>query len=103
IVKFVQKVMNNNSFAYKPARLGSSFSSMSISKLEQYAIYVNMSQIQGSYPVDQDIMDQFQNIIRGSKFLAKSNGITQLSIALRPDTLGDIRLRLKQVGGVMTE
>ncbi|HLR66148.1 flagellar hook-length control protein FliK [Virgibacillus alimentarius] len=102
IVNFVQKVMNNNSFGYKPAGLGSSFSSMSISKLEQYAIYVNMSQIQGSYPVDQDIMDQFQNIIRRSKFLAKSNGINQLSIALRPDTLGEIRLRLTQVGGDMT-
>src|SRR5699024_85010 len=102
IVNFVQKVMNNNSFGYKPAGLGSSFSSMSISKLEQYAIYVNMSQIQGSYPVDQDIMDQFQNIIRRSKFLAKPNGINQLSIALRPDTLGEIRLRLTQVGGDMT-
>ncbi|WP_156289066.1 flagellar hook-length control protein FliK [Oceanobacillus salinisoli] len=71
-----------------------------MSKLEQYAIHINQSQ--GAQPANQQLLDQFENIIKSSKFLAKPNGTNQLSITIQPHNLGEMRIRLLQVNGEMT-
>lgn len=74
-------------------------SMMPISRLEQYVMYMN--QTQGTSSVDQQLIDQFQTILSRSNFLASNNGINQLSIALKPENLGDMLVRLTEINGEM--
>ncbi|WP_047981268.1 flagellar hook-length control protein FliK [Ornithinibacillus contaminans] len=69
-------------------------------KLEQFVIYVNQNQ--SSQSVEQQVMDQFQQVMKSSKFMTTPNGLNQLSIALRPDNLGEMMIRLTQINGEMT-
>ncbi|MUK89912.1 hypothetical protein GMD78_16195 [Ornithinibacillus sp. L9] len=75
-------------------------SSMPMSKVEQFVIYVN--QTQEAQPVDKQLIDQFQKVMKTSKFLQMPNGTNQLSITLRPDNLGEMMVKLTQVNGEMT-
>lgn len=74
--------------------------SMPISKLEQYAIYINQSQTTKS--ADDQLMEQFTKIINSSKLPSAPNGMNQLSITLRPDNLGEMMVRFTQINGEMT-
>lgn len=74
-------------------------SSMPISRLEQYVMYMN--QAQGTTQIDQQLMDQFQTIMNRSNFLSSNNGINQLSIALKPENLGEMLVRLTEINGEM--
>lgn len=69
-------------------------------KLEQYVIYVNQNQKPGA--VESQLIEQFQQVMKTSKFLSMPNGVNQLSIALRPDNLGEMMVRLTEINGEMT-
>lgn len=69
-------------------------------KLEQYVIYVNQNQNPGA--VESQLIEQFQQVMKTSKFLSMPNGVNQLSIALRPDNLGEMMVRLTEINGEMT-
>lgn len=73
--------------------------SMPMSKVEQYVIHVNQSQ--GASSVDQQMIQQFEKIMQSSRFLSQPNGRMQLSIMLRPDNLGEMRIRFTQIDGEM--
>ena len=75
-------------------------SNMPMSKLEQYVIHIN--QTQESQSVDKQLIDQFQNVMKTSRFLSMNNGVNQLSITLRPDNLGEMMVRLTEINGEMT-
>ncbi|AVQ99047.1 hypothetical protein OBCHQ24_08515 [Oceanobacillus iheyensis] len=71
-----------------------------MSQVEQLVIHVNSTQSTKS--PDKQLLEQFQQLIQSSKFAAKSNGTTQLSISLRPENLGDMMVKLTQINGEMT-
>lgn len=75
-------------------------SSLPMSKLEQYVIHIQQGQ--GAQPVDKQMMDQLQNMIKSQRFLTLNNGFKQLSISLRPENLGDMMVRLTELNGEMT-
>ncbi|WP_099158100.1 flagellar hook-length control protein FliK [Virgibacillus ndiopensis] len=101
VTKWVQNALHNQIQLDKPTgQQAVSVSTMPMSQLEQYIIYANQSQ--SSKPVDQQIMEQFQKVVKTSKFLSANNGTSQLSIALRPENLGEMMVKLTQVNGEMT-
>lgn len=73
--------------------------SMPMSKVEQFIIHLNQSQ--NTQSADQQLIEQFQKVMKSSRFIAKPNGVSQLSIALRPHHLGEIMVRLTQIDGEM--
>lgn len=75
-------------------------SNQPISKVEQYVIYMNQNVT--TEPVDKQLIDQFQQVIRTSRFLTMNNGVNQLSISLRPDNLGEMMVRFTEINGEMT-
>lgn len=75
-------------------------SSVPISRLEQHVIHIN--QTETSEPAAKQLIDQFQSAMRTSRFLSMNNGVNQLSIAIRPDNLGEMMVRLTEINGEMT-
>ncbi|WP_068672391.1 flagellar hook-length control protein FliK [Oceanobacillus sp. Castelsardo] len=71
-----------------------------LSKIEQYVIHLNNNQ--ETSKVNQQLIKQFESIIKTSRFLASPNGTNQLSIILNPENLGQIRIKLVQMNGEMT-
>src|SRR5690625_7979992 len=68
-----------------------------LSKVEQYVIYLNQGG--ASQSEDKQFIDQFQQVMRTSRFLSFNNGVNQLSIALRPDNLGEMMVRFTELDG----
>lgn len=75
------------------------FTTIPMSKVEQYFIHVNPTQ--NTYSVDQQVIEQFEKIMNSSRFLSQPNGRMQLSIMLRPDHLGEMRINFTQINGEM--
>src|SRR5690625_83745 len=71
---------------------------MPMSEIQQYTIHV--TSLDRVDKVSDEIMTQFNNIIRKSNFL-KTDNMNQLSITLRPDNLGSMTVRFTQVDGEM--
>lgn len=72
----------------------------SLSKIEQYVIHLNNNQETST--VNQQLIRQFESIIKTSRFFASPNGTNQLSITLNPENLGELRIKLMQINGEMT-
>ncbi|SHF51630.1 flagellar hook-length control protein FliK [Ornithinibacillus halophilus] len=92
----------NQDLSVSESGIGQKVTSMSaipITKVEQYVIHVQQTQQSGT--VEQQVMDQFQKVIKTSKFMSLPNGNQQLSIALRPENLGEMMVRLTQINGEM--
>ncbi|HLR07930.1 MAG TPA: flagellar hook-length control protein FliK [Bacillota bacterium] len=77
-----------------------SASSMPMSKIEQFVIHVSRDET--THPTHQSFMKQFQQAIKTSRFMVMNNGTSQLSIALKPESLGEMMVRLVQNNGEMT-
>lgn len=75
-------------------------SNQPLSKIEQYVIYLNQSGT--NHSIDKQLIDQFQQVIGTSRFLSLNNGVNQLSIAIRPDNLGEMMVRFTEINGEMT-
>ncbi|OZU90317.1 hypothetical protein CIL03_04000 [Virgibacillus indicus] len=73
---------------------------MPLSRLEQYVIHMNQTQA-NTNAAGQELIEQFQKVMKSSRFQALPNGINQLSIALRPDNLGEMMVRFTQINGEM--
>ena len=78
---------------------GIGLTSLPMSQIEQYVIHVN--QMQSSSSVDQQVIDQIEKIMASSKFLSQPNGRMQLSMMLRPENLGEMRVHFTQMDGEM--
>ena len=103
VAKWVQNALTDNASAEKTIGNPSITSaSIPMSRVEQYVIYLNTSQTYSSQNVDQQLMEQFQRVIKESRFSATLNGPSQLSLTLRPDNLGEMMVRLTHVNGEMT-
>lgn len=102
VVKWIENALKNQPLSDKPIVSGEmNYQNNGVMhKLEQYVIYVNPNQ--SGHTVEQQLMEQFQQVIKTSKFLAMPNGINQLSIALRPENLGEMMVRLTEINGEMT-
>ncbi|MGY0691561.1 flagellar hook-length control protein FliK [Virgibacillus sp. FSP13] len=100
VAKLLQKVLSDQTQVDKAPSQHMSASSMPMSKVEQYVIYMNQNQ--NSQTVDQQLIEQFQKVMKTSKFLSMNNGTSQLSIALKPDNLGEMMVKLTQINGEMT-
>ncbi|GAB3067325.1 flagellar hook-length control protein FliK [Virgibacillus ainsalahensis] len=103
VAKWISNTLESHNHTAMDKAAGSQVPSGSVipmSKVEQYVIHVNQSQ--GSREIDKQLLDQFQNIIKSSKFMALPNGANQLSITLRPENLGDMRVQIIQIQGEMT-
>ncbi|WP_164668991.1 flagellar hook-length control protein FliK [Virgibacillus doumboii] len=75
-------------------------SSVPLSKVEQYAIHMNQNQT--TQQAGQQLIEQFQKVMKTSRFLTMQNGTSQLNITLRPENLGDMMVKLTQINGEMT-
>lgn len=82
------------------ANTSPSLSGMPMAKVEQFVVH--LQQQQNSQTIDQQLMDQFQKAMKTSKFFTGNNGTSQLNIALKPDNLGDMMIKLTQMNGEMT-
>ncbi|QGS68654.1 hypothetical protein CV093_09665 [Oceanobacillus sp. 143] len=103
VVKWLGKSLENQS---QPERVLTQtvefMPAASLQKLEQYAIHINRSQTSDMQSTAQQVMEQFETIVKSSKFLTMPNGTSQFSITLNPNNLGEMRLRLTQIDGEMT-
>src|SRR5690625_83333 len=103
VAKWVQNELMDNASAEKPiGNLSITSASLPMSRVEQYVIYLNTSQTYSSQNAEQQLMEQFQRVIKESRFSATPNGPSQLSLTLRPDNLGEMMVRLTHVNGEMT-
>lgn len=102
VTKWLQNAMNNQAKAETASgqQSMSNISSMPMSRVEQHVIHMNLTQ--NAKPVDQQLIDQFQKVMKTSNFLAMQNGTSQLNITLRPENLGDMMVKLTQINGEMT-
>lgn len=102
VMKWIESALQNQQLMDRstPTQGVNFQSSMAMSKLEQYVIFINQNQ--SAQTVDQQLIDQFQQVMKTSKFLSMPNGINQLSIALRPENLGEMMIRLVEINGEMT-
>lgn len=100
VEKWIGKALSKQSVSdnVSPNQVGAS--SMPISKVEQYVIHLN--QTQNTQSSGQQLVDEFQEVMKSSKFLSMNNGTTQLSISLRPANLGEMMVKLTQINGEMT-
>ncbi|MFC4557119.1 flagellar hook-length control protein FliK [Virgibacillus kekensis] len=71
-----------------------------MSKVEQFIIHMNTNT--NSAPAENQLIEQFQKVIKTSRFLSATNGTSQLSITLRPENLGEMMVKLTQINGEMT-
>src|SRR5699024_11536505 len=53
-------------------------------------------------PLEQQLMNQFRQVMQTNQFPTLNYGVNQLSIALRPENLGDIFVRFIETNGEMT-
>ncbi|MCC2249279.1 MAG: flagellar hook-length control protein FliK [Bacillota bacterium] len=90
-----------DSIAYSQVVNQANVSTLPMAKMEQHMIYLNPSQ-QNMNNSGQELIQQFQKIMKSSKFLTMANGSNQLQITLRPQNLGDMVVRLTQMDGQMT-
>jgi flagellar hook-length control protein FliK len=101
ISKWVQNVLNTHASVNENVNVQHvNVANQPLSKVEQYVIYMN--QTETSQSMDKQLIDQFQQVMRTSRFLSMNNGVNQLSIALRPDNLGEMMVRFTEVNGEMT-
>lgn len=101
ISKWLQNILNAQVDVENPMNTQSmNLSNQPLSKVEQYMIYMNQSE--SSQSVEKQFIDQFQQVMRTSRFLSLNNGINQMSIALRPDNLGEMMIRFTEINGEMT-
>jgi len=78
---------------------GIGLTSLPMSQIEQYVIHVNQTQVSPS--VDQQVIDQIEKIMQSNKFLTQPNGRMQLSMLIRPENLGEMRIQFTQMDGEM--
>lgn len=102
VAKWLQHALNNQGSVEKASSQPSSMftTSAPLTKAEQYVIHMN--QTQNTRPAGQQLMEQFQKVMKTSKFLAMNNGTSQLNITLRPENLGDMMVKFTQMNGEMT-
>ncbi|WP_102028219.1 flagellar hook-length control protein FliK [Salirhabdus sp. Marseille-P4669] len=74
--------------------------SMPMTKIEQYTIYVQRQPGTEQTGSQKQLLDQFEQAIKSSRFLQK-DGALQLTLKLRPAHLGDMVVKLTQVNGEM--
>lgn len=72
-----------------------------ISKLEQFVVHVKQSNTSDQKAMENKLMEEFQKVIKGSKFMSGPNGSNQLLLKLKPDHLGDVSIKLTQLNGEM--
>lgn len=71
-----------------------------VSNVEQYMIHIQQNT--SSKPIETQLMEQFQQVIRSSQFLTNNNRLNHLAITLRPENLGDMVVRFTEMNGEMT-
>ncbi|MFD1018185.1 flagellar hook-length control protein FliK [Thalassobacillus hwangdonensis] len=70
-----------------------------ITKVEQYVIHLNQSQTKES--AQQQLIQQFERVLKSSKFLHNRNGGLELQMRLKPGNLGDVIVKMTQLNGEM--
>lgn len=67
--------------------------------IEQYVIYTQQSK---GELMEQQVLNQFRQIVETRNFFPYQTNINQLSVTLRPDHLGEIFVRMTEINGEMT-
>ncbi|WP_170848121.1 flagellar hook-length control protein FliK [Lentibacillus halodurans] len=98
VAKWLQHAMQSQ-LQLDKANRQQTVTSMPMSKVEQYVVHLNQTNTQ---PIDHQLIEQFQKVMKTSKFMALQNGTSQLNISLRPENLGDMMVKLTQMNGEMT-
>lgn len=77
--------------------MNNQMSTVNMSVLEQHTIHLsNGDRVER---VQQELTQQISNIVQKSKFLERGNLLQELSIVIRPDNLGAMRINFSQVNG----
>ncbi|MBS3680047.1 flagellar hook-length control protein FliK [Ornithinibacillus massiliensis] len=102
VVRWLENALHNQQGTENvmPSQNTSFSSHTYVPKLEQYVIFVNQNM--SGQVVEQQLMEQFHQVLKTSKFLSMPNGMNQLSISLRPENLGEMMVRLTEINGEMT-
>lgn len=105
VAKWVKNTVNSLSTEAKTTASASNAETLAngqqISKLEQFVVHVKQSAQTDQKPTSDNLIEEFQKVIKSSKFMSGPNGSNQLLLKLRPNHLGDISVRLTQVNGEM--
>lgn len=74
-----------------------------LDRLQQYTIHLSHSnqETSGAKGMQQQFIEQFQQILRNSKFINRPGGMQQLVIRLQPENLGSLSVKLSQLNGEM--
>ncbi|WP_232217851.1 flagellar hook-length control protein FliK [Virgibacillus sp. SK37] len=100
VAKWMKRAIENHGLAEKTNVHTITPTSMPMSKVEQFIIHLN--QAQNSQSNGQQLMEQFQRLIKSSKFMSTPNGTNQMNITLRPGNMGEMVVKLTQINGEMT-
>ncbi|MFB1049571.1 flagellar hook-length control protein FliK [Paraliobacillus sp. JSM ZJ581] len=73
----------------------------SISKVEQYLVYMNQSNTSNTKATQNELIEKFQQILKSSQFFSKAKGSNELLLRLNPRQLGDITVKMIQQNGEM--
>ncbi|MFU0790952.1 flagellar hook-length control protein FliK [Virgibacillus proomii] len=76
-------------------------SSVPLDKMQQHVIYLNTEQ-HPQKQMGQELIQQFQRIMKSGRFMKMPNGVNQLHITLRPQHLGNLLVRFTELNGEMT-
>lgn len=73
-----------------------------MSRIEQYVIYLQRNGNSQGVNIDQQLIDQFTQIMKSNRFISMNNGINQMIFQLKPEQLGEMIVRLVEINGEMT-
>ncbi|MEN1966872.1 flagellar hook-length control protein FliK [Lentibacillus sp. N15] len=100
VAKVLQNIQNQLQSEKQTTFQEVALPSMPMTKVEQYVIHLQANA--NAEPIDQQLINQLQKVMKSSRFLTLPNGNSQLTISLKPDNLGDIQLKVIQMDGEMT-
>ncbi|CQR47696.1 Flagellar hook-length control protein FliK [Paraliobacillus sp. PM-2] len=105
VAKWIKNAVSNYSNEARDAnQVNTSISHVtgqSISKVEQYIVYMNQTNTNNHKAIQNELIEKFQNILKSSQFLSKSKGTNELLLRLNPKQLGDITVKMLQQNGEM--
>lgn len=101
IVKWLQNVMTRQIRSSENVPIKQmNLANVPVSNIEHYIIH--MHQNISSKPIETQLVEQFQQVLRSSQFLTNNNGLNQLAITLRPENLGEMVVRFTEINGEIT-
>ncbi|WP_181348753.1 flagellar hook-length control protein FliK [Thalassobacillus sp. CUG 92003] len=102
VAKWLQQALTRNSgdetssVKQQPSQVN--WNTMSMSKVEQFVLHMNQNQ---DTSMQKQLMQEFERILKMSKFQVNRSGDMELQMKLKPSNLGNMVVKMTQVNGEM--